>query len=158
DIVKKPPPPEPSGRHEVWLTVGAGTGFGVASGNAELQSRIPIATGVAPAYVHLIPEIGFFVGERWALSVQGRLQLLTNADSRSTSSSGCTMTMGNHICGEPANGSIVVLGRLMYFFSRDHFRGYADFAGGGGQIRHTVDIGAALGIPGATDTVNSGPV
>ena len=156
--IKRNVEPESGGRHEVWLTVGAGTGFGIATGNADLQSKVPIATGFAPAYVHLIPEIGFFVAERWALSVQGRLQILTNADSMSTATN-CTAT-GNYVCGQPATGGIVVLGRLMYFFSRDHFRGFADFAAGGGQLRHTVDIGTALGAghDGATDTVNSGPV
>src|SRR5215471_6546964 len=121
--VTKKVEPETPGRHEVWITVGAGTGFGIATGNADLQSKVPIATGVAPSYVHLIPEIGFFVGERWALSVQGRLQIMTNADSMSTADN-CTQTNppgSNFTCGAPATGGIVVLGRVMYFFSRDKF-------------------------------------
>jgi hypothetical protein len=68
------------------------------------------------------------------------------------------MTNKSLICGEPASGGIAVLGRVLYFFSRDKFRGYVDFAGGGGDIRHTVDIADALMRPGATDTVDSGPV
>jgi hypothetical protein len=144
--------PEHPGKHTVWLTAAIGTGFGLATGKAETprsanapDSGVSIATGIAPAVLHIAPEIGFFVSDHLALSIQARLQVLTNAQPLTNAA-------------VPANGAIAGFGRLMYFFGGEHFRGYLDMAAGGGDIRHTVDISNAVGAPGATDTVNSGPV
>jgi hypothetical protein len=151
EVTKSAPPAQPSGRHDYWFGVALGTGVGLATGTAELAQdsagrSINIATGLAPAMLHLAPEFGFFVSQHVALSVQGRIQVVTAADPQEP------------MRGQPASGAIAALGRVLYFFGRDTFRLYGGFAFGGGEMRHTVDVGTAVGINGATDTVNAGPV
>src|SRR5262249_34854632 len=69
-------------RHDIWLSAAFGSGVGVATGKAELEQNINIATGVAPSILHVAPELGVFVTESVALSLQGRLQVLTLADPK----------------------------------------------------------------------------
>lgn len=141
-------------RHNAWITLGVGTGGGWTTGNAELATMggvstapsVPIASGVAPAYFHVAPELGFFLAERWALSLQGRIEAFISANPQQPDR------------GSPAVGAFAAFGRVMYFFSRESFRGYFDFAAGGGDLRHVVDVSQGNGKPGATDTVNSGPI
>ncbi|HEY3357612.1 MAG TPA: hypothetical protein VGQ83_30450 [Polyangia bacterium] len=164
------PPTGPTIRgRRFWLTVGFGTGFGLATGNSECawneggqpdgknysgycvtwtgSKATPIKTGFASAPMHLSPELGFYLGERFALSVQARIQVLTLADPGA------------------ANAAPGVLGRALYFFGKEKVRYYVGGAVGGGYIRHRVALGKvatnadvpAIQSRDIVDTVKAGP-
>jgi hypothetical protein len=134
-----------AGRHSIWLTAAVGSGVGLATGKADLESNINIATGVAPSVLHIAPELGLFVSESVAISLQGRLQVLTLADPKDPNGS------------TAAKGALAGFGRVLYYFSRDRFRAYLAFAVGAGELRHTVDISTATKRTSASDTVVAGP-
>jgi hypothetical protein len=150
-----------------WVTVGIGTGVGVATGKSECDWNYAsdpryqgqcvvrpgdpnfkptlISPGIASAPLHIAPEVGLYLGDRFAVSVQGRLQVLTLADKGAST-------------GAPA-----FFGRGLYFFGRDRVRYYLAFAAGGGYIRHVVDIGRVVMSDAernrsVKDTVRGGPV
>jgi hypothetical protein len=162
------PPPGPRPRR-FWLTVGIGTGFGLATGHSECAwdegpqddgknysgfcvvqpgaKTTKISAGFASAPLHLAPEVGYYFTQRFALSLQGRIQLLTLADAGA------------------AVGAIAGVARGLYFFGGESFRYYVSFAAGGGLIRHTVPLGAvatkaddpAIKARNIKDTVRGGP-
>jgi hypothetical protein len=153
-----------------WLTVGFGTGFGLATGNSECawnegvqgdgrnysgycatwsgSKPTPIKTGFASAPFHIAPEFGYYLTQRFALTLQGRIQVATMADAGA------------------ANGSIAALGRALYFFGTEKLRYYVGGAAGGGYIRHRVTLGQvatnatdpAIQARDIVDTVKAGPV
>jgi hypothetical protein len=146
-VTKKDDKPVPSGpkRRRFWITAGIGTGFGLAYGYSECAwnegpqpdgrnysgfcvvganaAKTKISPGFATAPLHVAPEIGFYLTERWAIGVQGRLQVITLADSGA------------------ATAAMAGVARGLYFFGIEKFRYYLSFALGGGQIRHTVPLG-----------------
>jgi hypothetical protein len=141
---EKPVPTGPK-RRRFWITAGIGTGFGLAYGYSECAwnegpqsdgrnysgfcvigkdaQKTKISPGFATAPLHVAPEFGLYITEHWAVSLQGRFQVLTLADAGAATAA-------------PAG-----VARGLYFFGIEKFRYYLSFALGGGMIRHTVPLG-----------------
>ena len=142
-------PPAPRKPTRLWVFVGAGAGVGLATGHSECKwdagpqpdglnysgfcvvggsvaetgDYTNISTGFAPAPLHIAPEIGYRIGSRFALSVEGRFQVLTLADPGAATAAPAGVLRG------------------IYFFGGQRFHPYLAFAVGGGIIRHTVPLG-----------------
>ncbi len=129
-----------------WLTVGVGTGAGLATGDAEVARgasgrAVPVNTGVAPSLFHVSPEVGFYLNEQWALALQGRFQVGAISEQKGG-----------------ASGAPAVLLRALYFLRKDGFQPYVGFNAGGGQLRHRVDLtGAVPNDAPKIDTTVAGP-
>ncbi|MBI5478101.1 MAG: hypothetical protein HY906_04555 [Deltaproteobacteria bacterium] len=153
-----------------WLGVGLGAGVGLARGSSECAwnegpqpdgrnysgscvhggaaKTTPVRGGLTTAPLHLAPEAGFHAGARWAVSIQGRIQVLTLADE------------GAH------DWAAAVLGRASCFFGSPRLRYYVVAGLGGGYLRHRVPLGAiatmaddpAIRERSIVDTVRAGPV
>lgn len=145
-VKKKEDKPVPVGpkRRRFWITAAIGTGFGLAYGYSECAwdvgpqgdlnysgfcvigkdaKKTKISPGFATAPLHVAPEFGLYLSEHWAISLQGRFQVLTLADAGAATAA-------------PAG-----VARGLYFFGKERFRYYLSFALGGGIIRHTVPLG-----------------
>jgi hypothetical protein len=121
------------------------SGFCVHGGGA---MRTRVEAGLATTPLHLSPEVGYFLSARWALSLQGRIQVLTLADKGA------------------ADWAVAVLARAACFFGRGPFRPYVMAGLGGGYLRHRVTLGVvatkaedpAIRDRSIVDTVRAGPV
>ena len=134
-----------------WLGFGIGTGYGYAKGDGPEAYRKyaeGFQAGAAPATLfHLIPAVGYFVTPSLSLSLEGRLQEMSQWSTRT------------------ARGAIAFLLRLMYFTNGDTVRFYGGAVLGGGEgFRLTVaDLPTKSDRPSnipakVTDTVKGGPV
>lgn len=131
-----------------WLGLMVGTGFGYhGSDNLEYRVDIKQASGAGfSSLLHLAPEIGFVLNERYAVSVQGRNQFILSGgeDSR----------YGGH----PAGGAHSILLRGLYTFPslRPTSRFYAAANLGVGEgVRIVIGKG---GDRRTNDTIRVGPV
>jgi hypothetical protein len=141
----KPVVPSGPKRRRFWITAAIGTGFGLAYGYSECAwnegqqsdgrnysgfcvigkdaTKTKISPGFATAPLHVAPEFGYYITEKFALSLQGRFQVLTLADPGAATAAPAGVLRG------------------LYFFGSEKFRYYLSFALGGGIIRHTVPLG-----------------
>jgi hypothetical protein len=128
-----------SAMHTVFVNVSVGSGFGFVSGNTE-QSGQAVTCCVASAPFHVMPELGFWVAQKVALSVYGRIGLPLGAD------------IPGHAPAAPAG-----LLRLLYVFDRsgEGLSVHGDL--GGGFIRHNIKLDAEY-MGGTVDTVATGPL
>jgi hypothetical protein len=147
-----------------FIGVGAGTGVGWVTGNAEVNSDIKVKGGFAPASLgQLAPEVGRFLSPRWLLSVQLRLQLVSGANQLKVPQGvGLDDQCGaDHIC-KPAGGAFAVLARMTRVFGEERLHPYVSIVGGGGEMRHTVKLlrkfCGTSGQAQCYDTVLAGPV
>jgi hypothetical protein len=166
------PPPRPAAPRAPrwWLGFGLGAGVGSASGHSECAwnegpqpdgrnysgfcvhgrdaktTRLESGTGTSP--LHLAPEIGYYLTARWALSIQGRFQVLTLVDKGA------------------AERAAAALARVSYVFGDFALRPYVMAGAGGGWVRHRVNLGRvatladdpAIQQRAIVDTVRAGPV
>jgi hypothetical protein len=133
-----------------WFSLGVGSGAGYAAGRSTEafgKFGVSFSSGVAPAATgHLVPEIGYFIGRKTALSLAGRNQ---------------------GVFGGPAGtatGAHSILLRALFFTERDEkIRWYFALAAGLGEgfrLQVAADVRNQNGDPtGMTvkDTVRGGP-
>jgi hypothetical protein len=166
-----PAPRADAGRRQRWwLGFGLGAGAGLVRGTSECawnegpqadgrnysgfcvkgvdSKKAHVATGLATSPLHLAPEVGYHLSSRWAVSIQGRIQVLTLADEGA------------------AERAYAVLGRASYCFGAARLRAYVAAGLGGGYLRHRVNLGVvattaddpAIQQRSIVDTVRAGPV
>jgi hypothetical protein len=163
------PAPRPPGLARWWIGFGLGAGVGSVSGYSECawnegpQSdgrnysgfcvrglgahRTKLASGTGTTPLHLAPEVGYYLTAHWALSLQGRFQVLTLADKGA------------------AKTAEAALLRAAYVFGTERIRPYAMLGVGGGWVRHRVNLGKvatlaedpAISQRDIVDTVRAGP-
>lgn len=124
---------------KLFISVAVGTGAGFVTGNTE-QEQNEVGCCVAPALLHLFPEIGYFVSPTTSLSVAFRLGFTIGANIQ------------GHSTGAPA-----ALLRLRKSLSEDGNGLQLNASIGGGIIRHTVKLANAPAEM-DTDTTATGPV
>lgn len=129
-----------SGGRTLFLSLGVGSGGGYVTGNTE-QEKSPVGCCVAPALLHVLPEIGYYFSPQTAVSVALRMGFPIGAD------------IENHATGAPS-----ILVRMRRSFSAEGGGGFWSAAVGGGVIRHTVKLQAPEPGGGTTDTTASGPL
>jgi len=136
-----------------WASLGVGSGFGYASGHGtEAFGKPPygvtFTSGFAPALLgQAVPEFGYFIGRKTALSLAGRFQAIYPRGPDGT-----------------ATGAITGLLRILFFTEdegkvRWYFAGTVG-AGEGFRFQVNASVGDANGKPtGMTvkDTVRGGP-
>jgi hypothetical protein len=121
------------GNRRLWIGVGVGTGGGFAIG-ADPDSRVRSYAEMSPDVVisgggwsrigHLAPELGLQLNPDWAVSLQGRHQLIPQSKT---------------VASYTPNGAHAVIFRIIRYTRQKRFRFYGAAAGGGGEgIRMTV--------------------
>jgi hypothetical protein len=126
-------------RHTVFVNVAVGSGVGFVSGNTE-QSGQAVTCCVASAPFHVMPELGFWVGQKIALSAYARIGLPLGAD------------IPGHAPAAPAG-----LVRLLFVFDRSGEGVSVHGDVGGGFIRHNIKLIEPF-MDGTVDTVATGPL
>jgi tetratricopeptide (TPR) repeat protein len=147
-----------------FIGLGLGSGFGYATGSGEVNADYKLKpAGFAPAAtIHVLPEIGYFLNDKLLLSVQLRLQIITNTTDLHLQP-GDTQCGNDGVCSA-AKDAIAGFAKITYLFGDGALHPYASGALGGGQIRHTATFpgpGDACGSNGKSpcvDTVLAGPV
>jgi hypothetical protein len=128
----------PDGKKTLFLAVAAGTGGGYVHGATEVVGS-DVDCCFAPAFLHFLPEIGFYLSPRMSLSAAFRLGFALGAN------------VPGHASVAPAG-----VARLRYALSPAGTGPHVSAIAGGGIIRHTVTV--EQGMAGAdTDTTASGP-
>jgi hypothetical protein len=136
----------------VWMGVGAGSGLGWHPTKLlEYRRDLQVGSGARPSgLVHFLPEIGYQVTDRFALSIQGRHQLIVGQGS------------DDRFTGSPATAAHAVLARALYHLWDGDARMFvAGIAGGGQGFRLVVPPQPFGGVDGElkqSDTVRGGPV
>lgn len=140
-----------------WISLGVGTGFGWAKGGDTeafgKSDRVHSNAGLAWASAaQLVPEIGYFLDNNWALSVMGRLQYVPTAQSLPNSAD------NDKVASQVAKGALSALLRLSYFGDEDDgWRLYGAAAVGGGEgFRFRVSVPTDIGD--VQDTQRGGPL
>jgi hypothetical protein len=140
-----------------WFSLGVGTGFGRAKGGETeafgKSDRITSKAGLAWASLgQLVPEIGYFLDNNWALSITGRLQYVPTGQSLPNSDH------NEKVASQVAKGALSALLRLMYFGEEDGgWRFYGAAAVGGGEgFRYRVTVQSTIGD--IKDTQRGGPL
>ncbi len=141
----------------VWVSLGVGTGVGWAKG-AETEAfgksdRVVSEAGLAWASLgQLVPEVGFFLDNNWALSIMGRLQYVPQGQDLPNSED------NDKVASQVASGALSALLRLMYYGEDDgnwRFYGAAEVGGGEG-FRFRVKVPTPIGD--VKDTQRGGPL
>jgi hypothetical protein len=120
------------------LAIMGGTGAGfLAGGTSEntapqwigSPAQVDIQPGFAIAPVHISPELGLQISEKWQLSILGRIQIM------------------NMTTTPKYSYKLSILGevRLKRLFGRDNWRYFVTFGIGAGEIRHRIPLGAYNG-------------
>ncbi|MBI5482024.1 MAG: hypothetical protein HY906_24425 [Deltaproteobacteria bacterium] len=116
---------EAGAKMPMWARLGVGTGFGWIGKGAKPDAGSSAGAleggGFASAPLHVAPELGINLTGNFALSVAGRVQVLTMADK-----------------GESLTGAGLVRGYWM--FGSEKLRPFANLAIGGGYIIHTTEV------------------
>ncbi len=108
---------------KLFLTIAAGSGAGYVNGETE-QVKSPVGCCVAPAFLHVLPELGYFLNQRMAIALAFRLGFPIGANRR------------GHATAAPA-----ALLRIHYSLSSNGGDGLSLIGAlGGGLIRHTIKI------------------
>ncbi len=125
---------------KLFLSIGAGSGAGYESGKTELVEN-DIGCCLAPALLHVFPELGFYLSPQNSLSVAFRMGFPLGANRP------------GHPTGAPA-------GFLRFRHALDPSGEGLQVSGsiGGGIIRHTVKLSDATADEGDTDTGAIGPL
>jgi hypothetical protein len=129
-------------RRRFFVSVGVGAGVGyISSGETEVSHQA-VTCCLAPAPFHLMPEVGYRLAPRLALSLLGRIGFPLGAD----------------VAGA-ATLAPAVFGRVSYRFG-DEGGAYVHGDVGGGYIRHTIALSASSASMnmGSTDTFVTGPL
>lgn len=161
----------------IFIGLMGGVGYGIASGNGEINDRNKVNTGFAPASAaQIAPEIGYFISPNFRLSLQFRYQIVSGTTplnlDKYLSADYLKMYPGDidkcgtdHLCSTRTKSALAVLARGTWFFGAGLFRPYFSLALGGGQIRHLVKFQNSLppvcGVNGdqaCVDTVVAGPI
>ena len=141
-----------AGRHvrqprSVFLGLHAGSGYGWhPRGKLEFYDASTIDAGWIPSGLfHLLPELGYQLTEKVALSLAGRMQFISQSGS------------GDDRPGAPASGAFALLGRAQYLAGAGNLQtALSAYAGAGEGFRLTIDP-----IKGQTlrnDSVRGGPL
>lgn len=133
-------PTGPKGPAKIFISVAAGTGAAFVTGQTE-QLLAPVNAGLAPALLHIFPEIGYFVSPKTSISLAFRLgfPIGANRDMHAGPSPAATLRWRQSL-SEDGNG---------LFWAA---------ALGGGVIRQTVEL---TDVPDPTmnvDTTAIGPL
>jgi len=129
----------PKKGHSVFLSIAAGTGGGYIQGPTE-KTKSNVDCCMAPALLHLMPEIGYFVSEQLSVSAAFRMGFPIGAN------------VDGHATFAPAG-----LLRVRYALSETGEGVQVSGAIGGGVLRNTVPIKDAVGAM-DTDTTAMGPL
>ncbi len=127
-------------KSSLFISVAVGTGAGFVTGNTE-QEQNEVGCCVAPALLHLFPEIGYFMSPTTSISLAFRLGFTIGANIQ------------GHSTGAPA-----ALLRFRKALSEDGNGLQLNAAIGGGIIRHTVKLKNAADPAMDTDTTATGPL
>jgi tetratricopeptide (TPR) repeat protein len=160
----------------IFLGLMGGTGFGFVSGSGEINTRNNSSGFAMAGAAQITPEVGYFLGPRFRLSLQLRYQILssttplnldkylTDAQKKANPDYKTTLCGGDGLCSTQTGSAVAVLARATWFFGADLFRPYFSLALGAGYIRHEVtfdSLGKVCGTNGTetcVDTVLAGPV
>jgi len=150
----------------IFLSVGAGFGFGVANGTLETNQASLVSGGgslTAEKPLHIFGEFGYALSPTMLLSAQLRLGFQSGT-TQVTNDQGCTVTAPCH----PPTTAFAGLAKMTWFFGPESTVVPFVSAGiGAGYIRHVVkfklnDAGGGDcggdGMPACVDTVKGGPV
>ena len=145
-----------------FLGLGAGTGYGWASGYADVNSDAQVVPQFGASRLgHVLPEVGYFVSPDLMLSLQLRWQAVSGATP--VTDPGMTMCGASHVC-DPATGAVAVFGRLTWLFGAGSFHPYLAGSLGAGNIRHLATFSNGANYCGSNhsmkcvDTVAAGPI
>ena len=128
----------PRDKKTIFVGLAVGTGAGYVSGTTEVVGS-EVSCCVAPALLHVLPEIGYYFSRRLSLSLAFRMGFALGAN------------VSGHASAAPSG-----LLRLRYALSGSGEGLQLSGAAGGGIVRHTVKVEqAASGMD--TDTTASGP-
>jgi hypothetical protein len=155
------PAPEASGQTGTFfLALAAGSGFGLASGEGELNPEHRIAaSGFATTQLgHLAPELGIFIARRLLLSVQMRLQYVSHVTGQYLT--GVCGTNENYCQPEPLG--LAAFGRIAWLSGSGPVHFVPGLAVGGGNVRHAMHFKddrmcGMLRTTSCVDTIASGP-
>ncbi len=125
------------GENKYFVSFGLGSGIGVATGQTE-QLKEDIVTGFAPAWLHILPEVGYYVEPHITVSIAGRLGLTLGANQP------------NHATASPA---VLLRGRYGLQKRRDGLGVIGSI--GGGFLRQVLTVNKATND---RDTTVSGPL
>jgi hypothetical protein len=131
-----------------WLAVGVGSGAGWhPTRRLEFHDDEQVATGVLRAgLLQVTPEIGRQLGAHYAVSIQGRLQVIPESG------------LGDARAGAPAHSAYSVLLRVHRFFGlRSAQLSLTGAVGGGDGFRLVVPPTPQEGVR-RSDTIRGGPV
>lgn len=154
DLLPTEPQADPVSRagfdwSRTWVGLQAGTGWGWHAESAlEFRQDITLPSGTTGAgLVHILPELGYQLSQRWSVSLQTRHQILPNEGD----------TGGRP--GRPARAAHAALVRGIYTMplaSRWSLQGSGAIGGGEG-FRMVIDPVANRGRSG-TDSIRGGPI
>jgi hypothetical protein len=150
------PAPQAGQAGRLFLSVTAGTGFGIASGTGEINPMHKIsASGFAPAQLgHVAPEMGFFVTPRLLASAQLRAQYVIWLTSQQVPGLGCP----SDYC-QASSVALAGFGRLAWLIGDGRVRLLPGLLAGGGNISHAVVFpkDRTCGTPPTIECVDSVP-
>jgi tetratricopeptide (TPR) repeat protein len=127
-----------------WIGLGLGSGIGYAGGaGPEIYKNTDFRAGYAWAkVVQVTPELGYFMTPNLSLSLQGRIQYISQPSSNAI-----------------APACVAFLARLLYFSNGETVRFYAGpILGGGLGFRLVVSGLTTASGKTITDTVRGGPI
>jgi hypothetical protein len=141
------------GKRKWWIMVGAGVGYGYASGNLEARPDLQSAFAPGLAFsglMHFAPEVGYQVTPDFAVAIQGRNQIILQPPEWSKFT---------------AHGAQSILLRALLFTRQQRLRFYGSgMAGGGEGFRFTLFPDSSTGVNGGPsrtnfqDTIRGGPI
>jgi hypothetical protein len=124
---------------KLFISIAAGTGAGFVNGETE-QTMNEVGCCLAPALLHLFPELGYYLSERSSISAAFRAGFVVGADRAGHATFAPAAVMRYRYALDPKGEGLQVSGEI-----------------GGGLIRHTVKLADPDGM-GDTDTTASGPL
>jgi len=132
--------PGPSGpkRAKLFLSIAAGTGGGYVSGDTE-QRRNEVGCCVAPALLHLFPELGYYVSPTTSISAAFRMGFPIGANIQGHATGAPSGLLRVRHALDPSGDGLLLSGGV-----------------GAGVIRHTVQLSGTE--PAEVDTSASGPL
>jgi len=126
-------------KSSLFITVAVGTGAGYVSGNTE-QEQNAVGCCVAPALLHLFPEIGYNMSPQASISLAFRLGFTIGANIQGHSTGAPAALLRYRRALSPSGNGLIVNAAI-----------------GGGIIRHTVKLKNAPADM-DTDTTATGPL
>lgn len=166
-------------KRKVFFGVAVGTGGGYVTGKTETPSiEAPVKCCVAPAPFHVMPEVGFWLGDRLLLSVYGRIGFVLGANTMGHASAApAGLARLTYALGRPGGGVAVhgdvgfgLIRRTIRLEDRDTMNvdtaamGPLLFGGGaawtkdlGGPLRFFADANVLLGVAVVEEIANSKP-